>query len=80
MVIPLVLKIKAVLQIAAPTKVDAAVGYDCLGVSATAGSGTCSSRPATDAWQGERFDAGLMLNVKVGSKVPMILTYMLSQR
>ncbi len=59
---------KAVLQIAAPTKVDASVGYDCLSPAAAAGSGTCSSRPATSAYKGERFDAGMMLNVKVGNK------------
>ncbi len=61
---------KAVLQLAAPEKVDATVGYDCISASAAAGSGTCSSRPGTTAWQGERFDTGLMMNVQVGAKSP----------
>lgn len=59
---------KAVLQMAAPTMVDASVGYDCLNPAASAGSGTCSSRPGTSSWQGERFDTGLKLGVKVGAK------------
>lgn len=57
---------KAVLEMAAPTMVDAAQGYDCLGGSAVAGSGTCSSRPATQDWQGERADMGMQMNVAVG--------------
>lgn len=59
---------KAVLQIAAPTKVDASVGYDCLDPAAVAGSGTCSSRPATASYvNGERPDIGLQMNVQVGT-------------
>src|SRR5690554_7261793 len=46
--------------------VDAAQGYDCLGGSAAVGSGTCSSRPATQDWQGERADMGMQMNVAVG--------------
>lgn len=57
---------KAVLEFAAPAMVDAAQGYDCLGGSAAAGSGTCSSRPATQDWQGERADMGMQMNVAVG--------------
>lgn len=61
---------KAIMQFAAPTKVDASVGYDCLSTSAVAGSGTCSSRPADDSagFSGERPDFGLKLQVAVGSK------------
>lgn len=61
---------KAVLQIAAPTLVDPTVGFDCLDIGAVAGTGTCSSRPATSSFQGERFDLGLMLEAKVGDKDP----------
>ncbi|KRW81705.1 hypothetical protein AQ621_05635 [Marinobacter sp. P4B1] len=57
---------KAVLEFAAPAMVDAAQGYDCLGGSAAVGSGTCSSRPATQDWQGERADMGMQMNVAVG--------------
>ncbi len=59
---------KAVLQLAAPRKVAETLGYDCINASAGVGSGACSSRPATSAWQGERFDTGLMMNVQVGTK------------
>jgi hypothetical protein len=64
---------EAVLQFAAPTKVDVSVGYDCLDVNAVAGSGTCSSRPAgtnttEGVWaNGERPDMGLELEVADGS-------------
>ena len=59
---------KAVLQIAAPHKVDASVGYDCMDPAAAAGSGTCSSRPATaDFVNGERPDIGMQMNIKVGT-------------
>ncbi len=58
---------KAVLQFAAPTKVAASEGYDCMGASAAAGSGSCSSRPATADHIGERADIGLQMNVAVGS-------------
>ncbi|RMJ01708.1 hypothetical protein DOQ08_02982 [Marinobacter litoralis] len=56
----------AVLEFAAPTKVPVSEGYDCLSSSAVAGSGSCSSRPATADWQGERADIGLQMNVAVG--------------
>lgn len=58
---------KAVLELAAPSKVAAAAGFDCLGGSAVAGSGTCSSRPANGGWRGERADMGLQMNVAVGA-------------
>lgn len=58
---------KAVLEIAASSKVPMAEGFDCMGGSAAAGSGTCSSRPATPAWRGERADIGAQMNVAVGS-------------
>lgn len=58
---------KAVLSIAAPTQVPVAEGYDCLSTGATLGSGTCSSRPMTAEFAGERPDLGLQLNVTVGS-------------
>ena len=59
---------KAVFELAAPRKVDAASGFDCLSTSAVAGSGTCSSRPAgVGAGNGERPDIGLQLNVAVGN-------------
>ena len=58
---------KAVFELAAPRKVDPTVGFDCLNTAATAGSGTCSSRPAGQgAGNGERPDIGLQLNVAVG--------------
>lgn len=60
---------KAVLQFAAPHRVDASQGYDCMSASATAGSGTCASRPASaDLPQGERPDIGLQLNLTVGDQ------------
>ncbi|WP_349559160.1 hypothetical protein [Marinobacter sp. NFXS9] len=60
---------KAVLQFAAPHMVDASQGYDCMSASATAGSGTCASRPASaDLPQGERPDIGLQLNLTVGDQ------------
>ncbi|MGC8122068.1 hypothetical protein [Marinobacter sp. VGCF2001] len=57
---------KAVLEIAAPEKVTQAEGFDCLGRASTMGSGTCSSRPATAEWRGERADLGMQMNVAVG--------------
>jgi hypothetical protein len=55
---------KTVLEFAAPTKVDAALGYDCLDPSAAAGSGTCSSRPASVGFEnGERPDLGIELEI-----------------
>ncbi|KEF29681.1 MAG: hypothetical protein EP339_04950 [Gammaproteobacteria bacterium] len=58
---------KAVLEFAAPAMMSAAEGYDCMGGSATAGSGTCSSRPATSSYIGERADIGMQMNVAVGA-------------
>lgn len=57
---------KAVLEFAAPTKVAPSAGFDCMGGSSAAGSGSCSSRPASDDWIGERADIGLQMNVAVG--------------
>ena len=57
---------KAVLEFAAPALVGAAQGYDCMGSGAIAGSGICSSRPATADFVGERPDIGLQMNVAVG--------------
>lgn len=57
---------KAVLQLAAPTQVAPADGFDCFGASAAPGSGTCSSRPASESYIGERADIGLQMNVAVG--------------
>lgn len=57
---------KAVLEFAAPAMMAASEGFDCFGGSATAGSGTCSSRPATADYIGERADIGLQMNVAVG--------------
>ncbi|SDX75663.1 hypothetical protein SAMN04487960_1204 [Marinobacter mobilis] len=58
---------RAVLSIAAPTKVSAMEGYDCLSTGATAGSGVCSSRPMTADFAGERPDIGLQMNITVGA-------------
>lgn len=58
---------RAVLSIAAPTKVAPTEGYDCLNSGATAGSGTCSSRPMTADFAGERPDIGLQMNITVGA-------------
>lgn len=67
---------KAVLQMAAPEKVDASVGYDCLDAAAVAGSGTCSSRPSSAAWlPGERPDMGLELEISVGAYGPKNLNF-----
>jgi len=67
---------KSVLQFAAPTKVAATVGYDCLNANATAGSGTCSSRPSSASWvNGERPDLGLELEVNVGANAPKNLNF-----
>lgn len=67
---------KAVLQLAAPTKVSLAEGYDCLDVNAVQGSGTCSSRPSSAAWvNGERPDMGLELELNVGSQSPKNLNF-----
>ncbi|WP_404367922.1 hypothetical protein [Marinobacter sp.] len=58
---------KAVMQFAAPTMVAASQGFDCMSASALAGSGTCSSRPATADFHGERPDIGLQMDVAVGT-------------
>ncbi|WP_373002388.1 hypothetical protein [Marinobacter sp.] len=57
---------RAVLEFAAPGKVGAGQGYDCMSSGATMGSGTCSSRPATADYIGERADIGMQMNVGVG--------------
>lgn len=57
---------KAVLEFAASTKVAAGQGYDCMDSAAGPGSGTCSSRPATADYIGERADVGMQMNVAVG--------------
>ncbi len=57
---------KAVLEFAAPTLIDPTQGYDCVSVDAVAGSGPCSSRPATSEYIGERPDLGMQMNVAVG--------------
>jgi len=58
---------KAVLELAAPSLIDPTLGFDCMSISAAAGSGPCASRPATDAYIGERPDVGLQMNVTVGN-------------
>ena len=57
---------KAVLEFAAPALVDISQGYDCISSGAAAGSGTCSSRPSTADFVGERPDIGMQMNVAVG--------------
>jgi len=57
---------KAVLEFAASSKVSAGQGYDCMDSGAALGSGTCSSRPATADYIGERADIGMQMNVAVG--------------
>ena len=67
---------EAVLQLAAPTKVAQADGYDCLDANAVVGSGTCSSRPSSTSWvNGERPDMGLELEINVGSAGPKNLNF-----
>ena len=58
---------RAVLEFAAPTLIDPGLGYDCMSASASAGSGPCSSRPATGSYIGERPDIGLQMNMAVGN-------------
>ncbi|MBQ0834321.1 hypothetical protein [Marinobacter sp.] len=58
---------KAVLEFAAPAMVSATEGYDCMSSGATAGTGTCSSRPATADYIGERADIGMQMNVGIGA-------------
>lgn len=57
---------KAVLEFAASGMVSADQGYDCMDAGAGFGSGTCSSRPATAGYIGERADIGMQMNVAVG--------------
>lgn len=67
---------KAVLEFAAPRKVEASLGYDCLDPSASQGSGTCSSRPSSSSWvNGERPDMGLELELNIGSQAPKNLNF-----
>lgn len=67
---------EAVLQMKAPEKVDASVGYDCLDPAAIEGSGVCSSRPASADWvNGERPDIGVELEIAVGSLGPKNLNF-----
>lgn len=57
---------KAVLEFAAPSLVDPTLGYNCISATAGAGSGPCSSRPATGDYIGERPDLGMQMNLAVG--------------
>lgn len=58
---------KAVLQFSAPAMVSSSVGYDCLDPAAVAGTGTCSSRPASATYtNGERPDIGMQMSINVG--------------
>jgi hypothetical protein len=57
---------KAVLEFAASSMVNPGAGYDCLNSAASGGTGTCSSRPATADYIGERADIGMQMNVAVG--------------
>lgn len=58
---------RAVLEIAAPSLIDPTRGYNCMSSTAVAGSGACSSRPATATYIGERPDMGMQMNVAVGN-------------
>ncbi|MDI9246616.1 hypothetical protein [Marinobacter sp. CHS3-4] len=58
---------KAVLEFAAPSLIDPTLGFDCMSASATAGSGPCASRPATESYIGERPDVGMQMNIAVGN-------------
>lgn len=67
---------QAVLELSAPDKVDASVGYDCVDAAAVQGSGECSSRPVSGGWaNGERPDLGLELEVNVGANTPRNLSF-----
>jgi len=57
---------KAVLEFAASAMVNSDQGYDCMDSGAGPGSGTCSSRPASAGYIGERADIGMQMNVAVG--------------
>jgi hypothetical protein len=58
---------KAVLEMAAPSLIDPTRGFDCISTAAAAGSGPCSSRPATGSYIGERPDLGMQMNLAVGN-------------
>jgi hypothetical protein len=73
---------KAVLQFAAPTKVDVAgTGFSCINPALGEGSGDCSSRPAYTAtsegvWEnGERPDMGLELEIATATSGPKNLNF-----
>lgn len=56
---------KSVLEIAMPSHVDVASGYDCTALNSNIGSGKCSSRPVnadSNGFHGERFDIGYRIN------------------
>ncbi|MDX1590181.1 MAG: hypothetical protein R3296_14700 [Oleiphilaceae bacterium] len=57
---------QAVVEFAAPSKLTDGSGFDCLSRGAAAGSGSCSSRPATEDFVGERPDRGLALQADAG--------------
>jgi len=68
---------KAVLQLAAPTKVEiAGTGYSCIDPTLGVGSGDCSSRPSSAAWEnGERPDMGLELEISTNTSGPKNLNF-----
>ena len=67
---------ESVLELAAPEKLAAGTGYDCLDSAAVAGSGDCSSRPSSATWvNGERPDMGLELELSVGAYGPKNLNF-----
>ena len=68
---------KGVLQLAAPTKVEVpGTGYSCLDPTLGEGSGDCSSRPSSAAWEnGERPDMGLELEITTNSSGPKNLNF-----
>jgi hypothetical protein len=68
---------KAVLQLAAPTKVEVpGSGYSCMDPTLGAGSGDCSSRPSSASWvNGERPDMGLELEIMTNSSGPQNLNF-----
>jgi len=68
---------KAVLQLAAPTKVDVeGTGYSCTDPTKGVNSGDCSSRPSSLEWEnGERPDMGLELEITTNSGGPKNLNF-----
>lgn len=68
---------EAVLQISAPTKVNiAGTGYSCIDPLLGAGTGDCSSRPASVDWEnGERPDMGLELEISTATSGPKNLNF-----